>query len=258
MSNYLEKISEMHLPVVVLRDTVPLPSVNTTFTISDKSGIAAARSANHPQSRIFIVAQHNITEDEPTPDSLYTVGIVAKIKHSIITPDGSLQIIVSNAHRGIALTYKKSGEYLTADILSKTIYLDETDITAQAYMREAVKAMMGIHKFMPHVSNDIISFAKAINDPAVLADYIAFHFLLKDTDKQQILEEFRPLERLELLASLLEEATELLSCEYSIHTKVQERLNRERRDYYLRQQIQVIEDELGEDDNENEEFYNKY
>jgi ATP-dependent Lon protease len=85
MSNYLEKISEMHLPVVVLRDTVPLPSVNTTFTISDKSGIAAARSANHPQSRIFIVAQHDVTEDEPTPDSLYTVGIVAKIKHSIIT-----------------------------------------------------------------------------------------------------------------------------------------------------------------------------
>ncbi len=257
MSNYLEKVSEAHLPVVVLRDAVPLPSVNTTFTISDKSGIAAARSANHPQSRIFIVAQHTYTEDEPSPDSLHNVGVVAKIKHSIITPDGTLQIIISGAHRGIALNYKKSGEYLSADVLVKTIYLDETDIKAQAYMREAVKAMLGIHKFMPHISNDIVSFVKTINDPAVLADYIAFHFLMKDTDKQQVLEEFRPIERLELLAHLLEEETELLSCEYSIHTKVQERLNRERRDYYLRQQIQVIEDELGEDDNENEEFYNK-
>lgn len=257
MSNYFEKVSEASLPVVVLRDAIPLPSVNTSFTVSDKISIAAVNAAVKPACRVFLVAQSTHTSGEPTADSLYNVGTVAKIKHSVFTPDGNLQLLVTLGSRATVQTWREADDHLTADLIIKSVYLDESDITAQAYMREALSAMQKVHKFLPNISSEVVGFIKSLTDPSMMADYIAYNFLVKDDDKQQILEEIRPIERLALLVMLLEQEAELLSCEVNIHTKVQEHLNRERRDYYLREQIRVIEDELGESDNENEEFYNK-
>lgn len=257
MSNYFEKVSEASLPVVVLRDAIPLPSVNTSFTVSDKISIAAANAAVKPAARVFLVAQKEHTDGEPTADSLYSVGTVAKIKHSVLTPDGNLQILVTLGSRATVRTWRQADDHLVADLIIKNVYLDQSDITAQAYMREALSAMQKVHKFLPGVSSETVAFIKSLSDPSMLADYIAYNFLMKDGDKQQILEEIRPIERLALLTLLLEQEAELLACEVKIHTKVQEHLNRERRDYYLREQIRVIEDELGEGENENEEFYNK-
>ena len=114
-----------------------------------------------------------------------------------------------------------------------------------------------IHKYLSHISNDVVTAAKAIKTPDLLADFIASGILIKAYDKQRILECFDPLERISLLIQLLEEETEVLGFEYEIHSKVQEHIARERRDYYMREQIRVLEDELGEGDNENEDYYNK-
>ena len=142
--------------------------------------------------------------------------------------------------------------------MCKTVLLDgTTDIVVDAYMREAISALEKIHKFLPHISDEFIIAAKAIKNPSLLSDFIASGILVKTKDKQRILEQFDPLERIMLLVRLLEEEHDLLSYEFDIHAKVQENLSRERRDYYLREQMRVIEDELGEGDNETEEYQEK-
>ncbi len=255
MSSYLEKISEATLPVVILRDGVAFPSISTSVEITDRISIAAVDAAASAGRRIFLVTLRRPCEGEPQADCLCYVGTTAKVKNAIRTPDGSLQLTFIGLSRATVVSYNTEGDYISADLICKDLYLDETDIRVEAHMREVLRALGAMQPYLPHVSKDMFTAAKTIRNPSMLADYVASGFLMRTEDKQAVLERFGPIERLRLVAELLEEERELLSCEFDIHAKVQEHLNRERRDYYLREQIRVIEDELGEGDNENEEFY---
>lgn len=257
MSSYLEKVSEATLPVVVLRDTVAFPSISTSIEITDRISIAAAETAATYGHKIFLVTLKRPCEGTPQIDCLCYIGTTAKIKSAIRTPDGNMQLTFVGLSRASVVNYRVEGDYISADLICKSLYLDDTDIKTQAYMREVLSALDTIQPFLPHISKEMFISAKSIKNPSMLADYVASGFLVRNEDKQAVLEQFSPIERLRLVAELLEEARELLACEFDIHAKVQERLNRERRDYYLREQIRVIEDELGEGDNENEEFYNQ-
>ncbi len=257
MPSYLEKVYETSLPTVVLRDNVAFPSISITFELSDEVGFAAIEAAQASNSRIFLVSQIEPSDDAFDIDNLCRIGTSAKIKQTIRTPEGALRILAEGVIRATAINYRTTDGYLSADLICKNLYLDDTDVKTEAYMREAIVALEAIHKYMPHISNEVIVAAKTIKNPSLLTDFIASGILVKALDKQQILEEFEPIARIALLIQLLRTETELLACEYDIHSKVQDRLNRERRDYYLREQIKVIEDELGEGDNETEEYYNK-
>lgn len=259
MPNYLEKIYETTLPVVVLRENAAFPLITSTFEVSDRLSSAAAESATEGGARVFFVSESIPSVGEPSISGLYNIGTVAKIKQSIRTPEGKLRILAEGQTRATAVEYKISDKenHITASLICKSVLVDGTDIKTEAYMRETISSLERIHKFMPHISDEVIVAAKAIKNPSLLSDFIASGILVKPSDKQRILEAFDPLERIELLISLLEDERELLSLEFDIHSKVQERLGRERRDYYLREQMRVIEDELGEEDNENEEYYSK-
>lgn len=257
MSNYYEKIYESTLPVVVLRDNVAFPAISATFEIADESSIDAINIANESNSRVFLVCECEPSDKAPAIEGLYNVGTVAKIKQSIRTPEGHMRILAEGLTRATVSEYKQNDKRITASLICKNIILDNTDIKADAYIRAAISALEKIHKYLSHISSDVITAAKAIKTPDLLADFIASGILIKSYDKQRILECFDPLERISLLIQLLEEETEVLGFEYEIHSKVQEHIARERRDYYMREQIRVLEDELGEGDNENEEYYNK-
>lgn len=257
MSSYIEKITEISLPVVVLRDGVAFPLISSTFEVLDRTSAAAADSALEASSRVFFVSETTPSEGEPKTDNLSSVGTVARIKQSVRTPEGNVRILAEGLTRAGALEYKSSGGYITARLITKNLHIDPGDIRVEAYMREAVSALERIHKFLPHISDEVIIAAKAIKSPSLLADFIASGILVRNADKQRVLEIYEPLERIELLIRLLEEERELLGLEFDIHSKVKERLGRERRDYYLREQLRVIEEELGEDEDENEEYYSK-
>lgn len=257
MSNYYEKIYESTLPVVVLKDTVAFPAISATFEISDEASIEAVTNASENNTRVFLVCECEPSEKAPVIEGLYNVGTVAKIKQSIRTPEGRMRVLAEGISRATVNEYKQNDNQITATLICKNIVLDSTDITADAYIRAAISSLEKIHKYLSNISNDIIAAAKAIKSPDLLADFIASGILIKSYDKQRILECFDPLERISLLIQILNEETEVLSFEYEIHTKVQEQIARERRDYYMREQIRVLEDELGEGDNENEEYYNK-
>ena len=253
MPEYIEKAENLSLPVVILEGTVAFPSVKLSFEISDKSSLAAAEAAADTNAFVLLVTARELGNTEAQTDDLYKVGTVAKIKQSLKTPDGKLRLIVEGYSRASVSQFKKTGDYLLADAICKTVMLkDNGGVKGEALAREAIAALEDVVRFLPAVSQDILLAAKGIENGGLLADFIASHVLLKHQDKQMVLECFEPFARLETLIMLLEKESVILHCETDIQKQVRERLNRNQKDFYLREQIKVIQEELG-DDSESEE-----
>ncbi len=258
MLRYIEKAEKLSLPVVALNGLVAFPAITVSFEISEPMFMAAANIAINSSSLIFLVTPSQISDEKLTSDKFFKVGTVAKIKQSIKTPEGNMRVIAEGVSRAAVSEYKNFAEYITADVICKTVSLrDEGNVRSEAYILEAITALENIKKFLPAVSADIINTAKTIRSVGLLADFIASNIFVKYQDKQTILECFEPYERIETLIILLEQEKKLLSTEFDIHQKVRARINRHQREYYLREQIHVIQDELGEGINEADEYESK-
>ena len=248
MPNYIEKVEQLTLPVVILRGSVAFPSIALSFEVTDSASAAAAQAAADTNSFVLLVAEKQAPEGESFHiDQLYKVGTVAKIKQSVKTPEGNTRLIVEGYSRATVTTYHDFANYLVADAICKTVTMtDNGGMRGEAFIREANVALEKMVKYMPSLSSDILVAARAMKNPGLLADFIAAHILVQLDDKQTILEIFEPMARIDTLILLLEKETDLLDCEYNIHKQVRARLNRNQREYYLREQIRTIQDELGE------------
>jgi len=247
MAHYIEKAEKLTLPLVVLNGTVAFPAITVNFELSDKANVAAIEAANSVNSFIFIVSRKHISNEHLDLSKVFNVGTVAKIKQSIKTPEGKLRVIAEGFARGVAEEYRDFANYRIANVMCKTITVTEQDdIRVEALTREAVAAVEKMSAFLPAPSKEVLSTMKTIRNPGALADFIASNILVRHTDKQEILSIFEPLARLERLIVLLEEETTLLECEKSIHKEVRARLNQNQKEYYLREQLRVIKEQLGE------------
>ena len=247
-NNYIEKAENLTLPVVVLNGTVAFPSVNLNFEISEKASIAAAQAALETNSFILLVTNQKSPLPLESTDDLFKVGCVAKIKQSVKTPDKHLRIIAEGYSRATVSKYTKFADYVMAEAICKTIHVKEDGgFKGEALIREALSALEKIMKFLPSQSSDLLVTAKSIKNPGLFADFVASNFLVKFADKQTVLDCFEPFERLECLIFLLEKEGDLLNCEFDIHRQVREALNRHQQEFYLREQIKVIKEKLGDD-----------
>ena len=257
MAHYIEKLEQLTLPLVVLNGTVAFPAITVNFELSDKANIAAIEAANSVNSYIFIVSRKNIGNDPVDFSKIFNIGTVAKIKQSIKTPEGKLRVIAEGFSRATVEEYKDFANYRIAQVICKTLSISDIDsIRVEALTREAISAVEKMAGFLPAPSKEAITTMKTIKNPGALADFIASNILVRHTDKQEILSCFEPLERLEKLILLLEEETALLECESSIHKEVRARLNQNQKEYYLREQLRVIKEQLG-DVGESDEYYER-
>ena len=255
MPRYIEKIEKLTLPVVALRGAVAFPAVTLSFEVDDELCINAAEAAFETDSFVLICATKTTQDKKLTPKELFTTGTISKIKQSVKTPEGNMRIIAEGYSRATVSEFRTFANYISADVICKTISMtDEDSVKSQAYCRAMLTEVENLVKLLPSVSDDIMSSAKAIKNPPLLADFIASNILVKYTDKQKVLECFEPIKRIELLIALIRDEANLLECELRIHKKVRSNLNQNQKEYYLREQIRVIQDELGEGDEENEYF----
>ena len=247
MAHYIEKTEKLTLPLVVLNGTVAFPAITVNFELSDKANISAIEAANSVNSFIFIVSRKYISNEPLDLSKVFNVGTVAKIKQSIKSPDGKLRVIAEGFARGIAEEYKDFANYRIANVMCKTINItDHEDLKVEALTREAIAAVEKMSAFLPAPSKEALGSMKTIKNPGSLADFIASNILVRHTDKQEILSIFEPISRLERLIVLIEEETALLECEKSIHKEVRARLNQNQKEYYLREQLRVIKEQLGD------------
>ena len=247
----------MTLPVIPVKGLVAFPGAAISFELTEDFAAKAAEAAFDTDSPAFIVAYKDVEGEAKLPDCLYSVGTVCKIKQSVKAPGGVLRVVAEGYSRASSIEYRPFTEYIIAEVNSKThTSADEDNIRNQAYCRAILTEAKKLASFLPSVSDDMLTSASAIKTPALLADFIASNMLVKLSDKQRVLETFDPEKRIELLITIIAEELDILSCEMNIHKKVRAALNQNQKDYYLREQVRVIKNELGEGD-EADEYYDR-
>ncbi len=261
MPTFIEKIEKLTLPVVPLRGLVAFPSIPLSFELARDISISACSAATADDMYIFLVAQKQIDVENPGADDLYDVGTVAKIRQTLKTAEGHLRVIAEGVCRATAVSYFTKNGHINADVMSKTVSLEHYlggDVKVEALMNETLDALEAMIKYIPSASEELLLAARSLKNPGLLADFVASNVLVRLEDKQAILSVYEPLRRLEKLAVLLDSEAVLLQTEAQIHQRVREQIDENQRDYYLREQIKVIQGELGMDTaDEVEEYYNK-
>ncbi len=256
MSGYIETAEKLTLPVIALRGIVAFPGATINFEVAEDSFCStdAAKFAAQGGRRVLLVSLRDPAEPDggvPSLSKLYRVGTVAQIRQLVKSGDGQTRVIAVGMSRGMITQLEPADGFFTADVLCKSYALkDMGGIRAEAYMRRALEGMERVVHHLPASSQEIMFAARAVRDPGVLADMIAANVLLRPEDKQTVLECFDPMVRIETVTLMLDHEAEILECDAMINSRVRERIARHQKEYYMREQIRTLQEELGEGDNE--------
>lgn len=257
MSTYTEKAKMMTLPVIPMRGIVAFPSIPISFEIERPVSIAACDAATNGDMTVFLLTQADISSENPSRRDMYDVGCVARIKQCIKTPEDAVRVIADGMCRAELVSWHNPNEdgVIMADVMTKTVTVDgEPDTDMRAAMRVLISSLEQ-RKGNGRVSREMLMTANAIASPGLLADFVASSSFVRWEHKQTILDIFDPLARLKVAIRLLEDEKELLDTEAYIQDKVRESIGASQRDHYLREQLRVIQDELG--DYDDDDFYEK-
>ena len=257
MLKTIEKAEALTLPVIVLKAAVAFPAVTINLEISDEESINVVKRASESSSYILLVTSKYAKDAPYTPDDLFSVGTVARIKQTLTTPEGSFRVIAEGISRAVisSINTLENGEMI-ASTIAKALIVNDRGLKTEAYMREVLLALENICQTLNNSSTELLDTAHAIDDPGFLSDFIASNVLVKYEDKQMVLECFDPIQRMDTIIYLLNKEKELLECEMDIHKKVRFRLNQAQKERYLQEQMRVIQEELGGDSND-DDFYNQ-
>ena len=245
MSKYIEKVENGVYPVIPLRGLVIFPGIPTSFEINNKKSIKALLAAASYENTVFLSALEE--NEEAGTVTLATTGVTARIKQSIKLPDGNYRVLIEGKSRAEYTEIIEGDDFLRARVLIKNVLVTENGgIKGEALRREAIAAFENHIKLLPKMSPEIVASVGAITDPGVLADFIASNVLFDYRDKQRVLEEIDPFRRLETLVELLGSESKILEFKNELHAKVRERLEDNQREYFLKEQMKVIREELGD------------
>lgn len=250
MPSYIEKVESATLPVIALRGTVAFPLITVNFEAADERASAAAKQAGLGSSFLFLTSYKEIENEEVEEEfPFYHVGTVVRIKQMLRTPEGSTRIVAEGVVRATVARYRYNGNAIEADLICKHVTLpDLGGVRGEACIHEMLNTVERNLRFLPTNTEDLMGALRHIDDPGALADFIAANILVRPLDKQAVLECFDPLKRAEILLEILEEEAVVMEEEALIRRRVNARMNRNQKEYYLREQIKVIQDELGEGD----------
>ena len=258
MNHMIEKAEVLSLPLIPLRGTVAFPSVQMNLTISRGISLKAFGEAASNESYILLVAQRDGSIEAPTEKELFRIGTVCTVKHISKAPDGSLNAVFEGICRAKITSLAFRDGVFHAEVICKKISLGNvTTLRAEAMMHEVSNLLKEIQPIHPTLTEEVCHAATAIKNPAMLCDFVASAALLNFRNKQTVLECINPLIRMERLLVLLEEEKELLMCEADIHNTVRAKMDDHHKEFFLREQMRAIQQELGEDHDEIEEYNKK-
>lgn len=241
------------MPTVALRGLAVFPNMLLHFEVSRKQSIAALKAAMAGDREVFLIMQRDIRMEEPTaPKDFYPMGVICTIKQILSLPgDENMRVAVEGVMRGSIVDIPKTSPYLSVAVQPRRGARMKTDDMqyAQALVRVCRDDFQDYVQFIPNMPPDIMLEVVSRNDPGALADFIASNSPFDSEKKQLVLQELNPIRRLERLCAILRSETQLLSIEEDIHDRVQEQIDNNQREYYLREQLKAISIELdGEDD----------
>ena len=237
------------MPTVALRGLVVFPGMGITFDVGRTRSLQAIKAAMADDQQIFLVAQKDVRDDEPDFDKLYKIGTIAKISHILRLPNSdTVRVSVDGISRATMVDMLQCEPYLITDVKIRreiSVKSDDKDY-ATALVRQTKDYFEDYAEVVPQMPTEIILDVLEKNDPGELADYIGSNIMLEYKKRQQILNEFNPLKRLEKVCCLLANEGDLMKLENEINQKVQENIDKGQREYYLHEQMKIISEELND------------
>lgn len=254
MSENLTNNNYIDVPVVPLRGLVVFPEMMLHFDVGRKKSVNAIKNAMRASNQVFLVAQRDPSVDEPGIEDLYEVGVICHIKQTIRIPNSdNLRVVVEGRQRAHLMELTQTRPYLSGSLFPIPEETPLDDNEERAYSRAVKKEFEKYASYIPKISNDVKVKVLSINDCGKLCDFICSNCFFEYEEKQTILETLPITERLMKLFILLNKENATLEIESEIHEKVQENIDRNQREYYLREEMRVIGEALGETDNPAEE-----
>lgn len=240
----------LHLPAIALRGTTILPDMIVHFDVSREKSVKALEKAMVQDQKIFLITQRDPRVEEPAIEDLYRIGTIAEIKQLVKTKNGIIQVLVEGKERGELLGFVDEEPYLEAETAlfdnSQTQLMDSN--MKEAMLRAAKELFVRYCKENPKLSKDLAGQILELDDVQKVIDQIAINLPMKYQDKQKILEAVSLEDRYEVLGMILTNEIQIMEIRTDLNKKVKERVDKNQRDYILREQLKVIQEELGDGD----------
>ncbi len=235
------------IPVLPLKDTVLFPDTMMPLAVGQPRSVQLIDDVLRGDKQVGLFASKDPEVETPGPDQVHTVGVLASIQKMIKAPDGTLRIIAQGIRRIEIDRFTSEEPYLTAEVHDLPDIVEEgTEL--EALQRNLVSVYTRIIGMVPYLPDELEMAAASIEDPGVLGYFIASTMRIKTEEKQQLLEEVHLSKRLRSLTALMNRELEVLELGSKIQDQVQSEMDKNQREYVLRQQLKAIQDELGETD----------
>ena len=234
-------------PVLAVRDTVMFPHMVSPLFVGRDRSLKAVDAAMADGDTVIVVAQRDPTVQDPGPEDLYDIGTEVEIVRMLRLPDGTTSILAQGKQRVAILDYVQVTPYLMASV-RPIIEFSEKDLSTEALMRAVLALFEKCVQLSHTIPEDTYVFAMNVDEPGWLADLVASTLELDLDERQSILETIDPSVRLQRLSIMLARELDVLELENRIHTQVQQEVDRSQREYFLREQMKAIQNELGEGD----------
>lgn len=247
--------------MIPLRGTVAFPHMIMHFDVAREMSVKAIEKALHSDRRIFLVAQEDVFDETPEATDLFEIGVIAEIRQTVKSQDDVVRVLVEGLHRAKFRKVTNEDGVLMADVrrlpLNSREDIDEKEMDALA--RAVKTTYQNYAEMFPKMPKELLITVICQTDPEKVYEEIVFNSMLDFKDKQTLLEEGKLSERLKMLNVMLARETMVLSMEKEIHDKTQESIDQGQKEYFLREQLRTItnqlHDEFGEDTGERNESY---
>jgi ATP-dependent Lon protease len=235
------------LPVLPLKDAVTFPDTLTPLAVGQERSVRLVNDVLGGNRMLVMVASRDENLEEPGPDNLYDVGVVGVVARMMKVPDGTLRILVQGTQRVRVEDYVATSPYLTARITEEPDIVEPTS-ELEALKRNVQNTFAQIIEQTPYLPEELSVALANLDDPSELAHMIAGALRISVEEKQKLLEERHVARRLRLLSQYLARELDVISLGTKIQTQVQSEVDQAQREYFLRQQLKAIQEELGETD----------
>jgi ATP-dependent Lon protease len=234
-------------PLLPLRGLLVFPSMVLHFDVGREKSIRALERAVVANNLIVLSSQEDGQVDDPSVDDLYEVGTLAKVKQMIKLPNSTIRVLVEGVARVRIVEYTRIEDWFEVEVdMPEQPVSDHNDPHVQALIRSVLQQFEQYSKLSKKVDQETYASVVDIDNPDRFADAVAAHLPLKVREKQDLLEEFEVVPRLERLLQILSDEREILELERNIHQRVRKQMERTQKEYYLREQMKAIQRELGE------------
>jgi len=247
----IEASEIQHYYVLPVRDMVLFPGIIAPLFVGRPRSLKAIEHAMLQDRKILVVAQKDVETEDPEASDLYKVGTVCNILQMVRIPDGTTKVLIEGVERVNIKSLIKGKEVLEADVASIPKDSSGTENT-EALKRSVLEQFEKYVTLHPRIPNEVLVSAMNLDDPGQIADLVASHITIKVSDKQKLLEIAETEQFLKHLLKVLIEEIDILELEQDIQDKVKKELERGHKEYYLREQLKIIQDELGHGESSSE------